>query len=63
MEEEEYIQLQHLLTKYRVFCMKMYGDIKLKSGIRESYRGQIGSIDNLRKKMPIILKREKDYLD
>lgn len=57
MEEEEYIQLQHLLTKYRVYCMKMYGNMDIKSNIRESYRGQIGSIDNLRKKMAFVPKR------
>lgn len=54
MEEEEYIQLQHLLTKYRVFCLKMYGNMNVMSNIRESYRGQIRSIDNLRAKMPVI---------
>lgn len=56
MEEEEYIQLQHLLTKYRVFCLKMYGNMNVMSNIRESYRGQIRSIDNLRAKMPVIQK-------
>ena len=60
MEEEEYIQLQHLLTKYRVYCLKMYGNIKLKSGIRESFRGQIGSIDNLKKKMDFVVKGEEN---
>lgn len=54
MEEEEYIQLQYLLTKYRVFCLKMYGNMNVMSNIRESYRGQIRSIDNLRAKMPVI---------
>lgn len=58
MEEEEYIQLQHLLTKYRVFCLKMYGNMNVMSNIRESYRGQIRSIDNLRAKMPVIQKGE-----
>lgn len=56
MEEEEYIQLQHLLTKYRVFCLKMYGNMNVMSNIRESYRGQIRSIDNLRAKMSLIEK-------
>ena len=56
MEEEEYIQLQHLLTKYRVFCLKMYGNMNVMSNIRESYRGQIRSIDNLRAKMPVVQK-------
>lgn len=58
MEEEEYIQLQHLLTKYRVYCMRMYGDVNLRGNMRESFRGQIGSIDNLRKKMDVILSKE-----
>ena len=54
MEEEEYIQLQHLLVKYRVSCFKMYGNMNLLSRDRESYRGQIKSIDNLRNKMTLI---------
>ena len=58
MEEEEYIQLQHLLIKYRVYCMRMYGDVNLRGNMRESFRGQIGSIDNLRKKMDVILNKE-----
>ncbi len=60
MEEEEYIQLQHLLTKYRVYCMKMYGNMDIKGNIRESYRGQIGSIDNLRKKMCLVVRGDEN---
>ena len=40
--------------------MRMYGDMNLRGNIRESFRGQIGSIDNLRKKMPIILKGDSE---
>ena len=54
MEEEEYIQLQHLLVKYRVFCLKMYGNTNLITRDRESFRGQIKSIDNLRAKMSFV---------
>lgn len=60
MEEEEYIQLQHLLTKYRVYCLKMYGNMSVNTRIRESYRGQISSIDNLRKKMMVVIKPEAE---
>lgn len=56
MEEEEYIQLQHLLTKYRVFCLKMYGNMNVIPNVRESFRGQIKSIDNLRAKMSFVEK-------
>ena len=56
MEEEEYIQLQHLLIKYRVYCLKMYGNMNLVTRARESFRGQIKSIDNLRNKMMFVYK-------
>lgn len=62
MEEEEYIQLQNLLTKYRVACLKMYGNPHVSTKIRESYRGQISSIDNLRKKMMLVIKGEDEWV-
>lgn len=55
MEEEEYVTLNNLLTKYRVYCMKMYSDKKNSSKIRERNIKQVRHIDNLRRTIPLIL--------
>ena len=53
MPEDEYIQLQNLLIKYRVYCFKQFGDVNLPGNIREVYRKQINCIDKIRNKLPL----------
>lgn len=48
MNEEEYIELNHLLTKYRVFLFKEYQE---KNPDRTSITKQIRSVDVLRANM------------
>lgn len=53
MEEEEYIALNNLLTKYKVNCLKNYANINLDPKIRERYIKQVRYIDYIRKDMPL----------
>lgn len=48
MEEEDYIQLQTLLTKFRVAAMKEMGDMNTPMQIREKDLKIIRNIDYLR---------------
>ena len=59
MDEEEYIELQNLLTKYRVHCMKKFGDMRLSAENRHGYLLQIRHIDHLRSKMDMTVKVKK----
>ena len=53
MSEDEYIQLQNLLIKYRIYCMKMFGNINLSGNIREKFRKEINCIDRIRRNLPL----------
>ena len=41
MNEEDYLELQNLLTKYRIHCLKKIGNVET-----ESQRGQIAVTEN-----------------
>lgn len=53
MDEDEYIELNHLLTKYRVVLLKEFLKDDIES--RDSITRQIRSVDNLRANMIINL--------
>ena len=53
MEEEEFIALNNLLTKYKVNCLKNYANTNLDPKIRERYIKQVRYIDYIRKDMPL----------
>ena len=58
MNEEEYFIMQELLTKYRVFCMKQFGDVS--NPKRHSYVLQIRHIDYLRNKIELCVGKEEE---
>lgn len=58
MGEDEYIQLNNLLTKYRVKCLKEYSMDNIDTKYRQKMISQIRSIDNLRKNMILIIDEE-----
>lgn len=62
MDEQEYIELNTLLTKLRVICMKSMGEIdanlnadnmRISRRIREENVSMIRSIDNIKRFMPL----------
>ena len=53
MEEEDFIKLNDLLTKYKVNCLKNYANTNLSPKIRERYIKQVRYIDYIRKDMPL----------
>lgn len=55
MEEQEYIELQCLLVKYRVNCLKDYSNMDMPNNIREKARKQVGHIDAIRSGMTFII--------
>lgn len=55
MEEQDYIELNTLLAKLRVFCLKEIGDPETISKSREEKFRLIRNIDNIRNKMPLII--------
>lgn len=58
MGENEYIQLQDLLTKYRVNCIKEFGEFNNDSGYRQKMLRQIRCIDTIRRDMFLICDKE-----
>lgn len=58
MDEVDYIELQTLLAKLRVFCMKTIGDEQLKTVERERLYKLIRSIDKIRNQTPLIIENE-----
>ena len=59
MSEEEYIQLQNLLTKLRVHLLKEIAFSGLIQKHRDIDIKMIRSIDNLRKNAPIVIKGDE----
>ena len=55
MEEKDYIELQTLLAKLRVICLKEIGNHYLDSKEREKQFKLVRNIDNIRTKMPLNL--------
>ena len=55
MEEKDYIELQTLLAKLRVICLKEIGNQYLDSKEREKQFKLVRNIDNIRTKMPLNL--------
>lgn len=55
MEEEEYVTLQDLLVKLRIFVLKELSDPNLASRSRDIDIKMIRSIDTLRKNTPVLL--------
>ena len=55
MEEEDYIELNNLLVKYKVLCLKTYSNFKTDSKTREKSIKQVRYIDFIRKDMPLKL--------
>ena len=62
MEEQDYIELNTLLTKLRVICMKNMGkldvnlnadNMRISRKIREENVSMIRSIDNIKRLMPL----------
>ena len=59
MEEQDYIDLQNLLTKLRVHLIKEISNPNLIQKYRDIDIRMIRSIDNLRKNTPVIVKMEE----
>lgn len=57
--EEDYIQLQTLLAKFRVHLLKEISNPNLIQKYRDIDIRMIRSIDNLRKNTPVIVKMEE----
>ncbi len=55
MEEQDYIELNTLLAKLRVNCLKTIGNPEVDSKIREKNYKIIRNIDNIRNYMPLIV--------
>ena len=62
MEEQDYVELNTLLTKLRVICMKSIGEldtnlnpdnIRILRKMREENVSMIRSIDNIKRLMPL----------
>lgn len=53
MDENDYIELNTLLAKLRVFCLKEIGNPDVDYKIREKNYKLIRNIDNIRKFMPL----------
>lgn len=68
MDEQEYIELNTLLTKLRVICMKSMGEIdtnlnadnmRISRRMREENVSMIRSIDNIKRFMPLKIEEER----
>lgn len=69
MEEQDYIELNTLLTKLRIVCMKTMGEIdtnlnadnmRISRRMREENVSMIRSIDNIKKLMPLRIEVDID---
>ena len=67
MEEQDYIELNTLLTKLRVICMKNMGELdvnlnadnmRISRKIREENVSMIRSVDNIKRLMPLRIDKE-----
>ena len=67
VEEQDYIELNTLLTKLRVICMKNMGELdvnlnadnmRISRKIREENVSMIRSIDNIKRLMPLRIDKE-----
>lgn len=61
MEEQDYIELQTLLAKLRVSCLKEIGNPEIESSERERNFKMIRYIDHVRNGMPLKLKEGTIY--
>ena len=68
MEEQDYIELNTLLSKLRVICMKNMGEIdanlnadnmRISRRMREENVSMIRSIDNIKRFMPLKIEEER----
>ena len=55
MEEQDYIELDVLLAKLRVFCLKEIGNPDISTSAREGNFKLIRNIDNIRNYIPLKL--------
>ena len=55
MDEQDYVDLQTLLAKLRVICLKEVGNPDISTTDRERNFKLIRNIDNIRNKMPLII--------
>lgn len=53
MEEQEYIELQTLLAKLRVECLKNIGKTEISTKVREQQYKLVRSIDNIARRTPL----------
>ncbi len=53
MDEQDYVDLQTLLAKLRVICLKEVGNPDISTTDRERNFKLIRNIDNIRNKMPL----------
>ena len=53
MDEHDYIELNTLLAKLRVVCLKEIGNPEIKQTIREKDYKLVRSIDNIRRQIPL----------
>lgn len=69
MEEQDYIELNALLTKLRIVCLKAMGEIdanlnednmRISRRMREENVSMIRSIDNIKRFMPLQVGIDKD---
>lgn len=59
MEEKDYVELQMLLAKLRVICLKEMENPNIEAKEREKQIKLVRSIDNIRTKMPLKLDIEE----
>ena len=71
MEEQDYIELNTLLTKLRIVCMKTMGEIdtnlnadnmRISRRMREENVSMIRSIDNIKKLMPLKVEKRRENM-
>lgn len=55
MEEQDYIDLQTLLAKLRVYCLKAIGNPNIETSERERNYKMIRNVDNIRQQIPLIV--------
>lgn len=53
MEEQDYIELNTLLAKLRVYCLKEIGNPEITTSGREQNLKLVRNIDNIRKYAPL----------
>ena len=53
MDEQDYIDLNTLLAKLRVVCLKEIGNSEIKTRDREKNYKLVRNIDNIRRQIPL----------